>query len=903
MKPNKQNKIQQEVEKLSWEFIAELHKLNSKKNRDKNEIEFLSNEARTAQKENKEKNDMDEINNFTDSKMEFLFMGGKNNSNDGARSERLVMDEDVLKPYKIKEWHKPPKIRLTFYEKIFSYLLRGIIWPFKTVLNSLLFFTKFIYQVIFFATKKIFYIFYYIVSLFWDFIKAFKYAWIYLFGDLSWLNLKGSLHQDAIISTMTPKINIFRTVWRRTAILTLILLLLILPVGAYLSYSKFVQIKGKVLGVSEEGFSHFKQASEAGKERNFKKANKEFILAAANFNQAIQKMNNLGGLSNQLADLLPEVKSAKELIHIASLSSEAGKHLTRAANFLDNYNLQMVKATSFSADKKILTPNSIKIDRNNLSNAAQEISLAYQQASTAAGILNKIDLSNIKFNSYRDKINSFKDELPILLNWLKQGNDTAQILAYLLGVDSPKRLMLVFQNNTELRPSGGFMGSYAIVDVKNGQIKKIDVPGGGFYDLKGSLAVKVDAPYPFHLFSPIWQPWNANWFFDWPTSAQKIEWFYDKSGGPTVDGIIAFTPNVLADILKVVGEIDMPDYNLKINSDNFIRLLQTQVEFGYDKEENQPKKIIADLMPKLLAKLSQVDKNKLIELWQFINNDLKQKQILVYTNNSVIEGRIKSMGWGGEVLPAKLDYLAVIHTNVAGGKTDQAVKNSIRHQVKILADGRVIDKLELTRTHKGDEKDVFLGATNIDYVRFYVPKGSRLLKASGFDALPKNRKFQWEDELKKDVDLARVDRQLKVDKENDGMRISQEFDKTVFGNWIIVRPGEKQTVSLEYILPFKLKIYSDIHTVARKKNWWALLKQYFLGYSINYLPKTKQVYSLLVQKQPGLNSVDFKSVVLLPAGWRVSDFQSNKDLFFLNNNEVDYEDNLVEDGYYRIVLQ
>ena len=69
----------------------------------------------------------------------------------------------------------------------------------------------------------------------------------------------------------------------------------------------------------------------------------------------------------------------------------------------------------------------------------------------------------------------------------------------------------------------------------------------------------------------------------------------------------------------------------------------------------------------------------------------------------------------------------VVQTNIAGGKTDRVIKTKVEHQVEILENGALINIVSLTKEHQGQPEDIFEEQTNTDYVRFYVPQGSKLL--------------------------------------------------------------------------------------------------------------------------------------------------------------------------------
>jgi len=78
----------------------------------------------------------------------------------------------------------------------------------------------------------------------------------------------------------------------------------------------------------------------------------------------------------------------------------------------------------------------------------------------------------------------------------------------------------------------------------------MEVPSGGGYDTEAGLTEFIAAPEPLHLVDPLWHFWDANWWPDWEKSAKKLMWFYEKSDGPTVDGVISITPTVIEKIIR-----------------------------------------------------------------------------------------------------------------------------------------------------------------------------------------------------------------------------------------------------------------------------------------------------------------------------------------------------------------
>jgi len=417
----------------------------------------------------------------------------------------------------------------------------------------------------------------------------------------------------------------------------------------------------------------------------------------------------------------------------------------------------------------------------------------FQPARDLTGVSAKVLGASTEVLSFFGLVASFRDYVPVAL-----------VGSEILGTERPKRLLVVFQNNRELRATGGFAGSYALIDTKGGMITNIEVPGGGFYDLKGSQTNFVEAPRPFLIFKPYWEIWNFNWFADFPTSAQKLIWFYDEHGEPTVDGVIALTPNLIEDLLLITGPIELPKYNQVIDSSNFVRETQEEVEFEYDIKLNTPKAFIADLLPiffeKLLAKASS---GQMQEVLAALDKAFEERHLMIYLTNPIVQKSVENLGWGGEIRLVNSDYLQFVHNNTGGGKTDVVISDSMKDTIELTPYGSAIHNIELTRFHAGDIDDVFEGHNNLDYIRFYVPKGSRLISAEGFTDEPEDRFKSIDRMVGQDLDLKISNESWRVDSVS-GTHIFEESGKTVFGNWLGLKVGQKKTVSLSYEVPVEI---------------------------------------------------------------------------------------------------
>lgn len=628
---------------------------------------------------------------------------------------------------------------------------------------------------------------------------------------------------------------------RPVVVFVIILIALVLPFKAFTYYKSLTSIRGQVLGESEKAINELLTASDSVKELDFNKASISFQKASNNFLSAQNELDEINTMLFKIASLFPsnEARLAANAQYIIT----AGEIAARLGS-----NLSIVLDTLFNNESDIGTMLGQVVKYGD-----ESIALA----NSLGEQLKYIDIEVLP-EEYQLQFKEIKERSGLVLGGLNEFIDLCKKAQIFLGSDIDKRYLFVFQNNAEMRGSGGFVGSFAIVDVSRGKIKNIEVPGGGSYDTKGALNEKILPPEPLHLLGVRWRFWDANWWPDWPKSARKLAWFYERSDGSTVDGVIGITPTVMERMLKVVGPIDMTEkYNIVIEADNFWLTVQEIVEEKVTGEK-EPKQIIGDLMAKLIDELpARLNKGNLISLLEVVEQNLSEKHILFYFYDEELQRSVDDLGWSGRMKETGKDYLAVINTNIGGGKSDRKIKENIAHQAEILSDGTIINTLEIKRTHTGSKGESYTGVRNVDWMRIYVPLGSQLIEAHGFrkpqDILFKEPLAGWS----QDPDLVEEEDRAQIHADS-GTKIYNEDNYTVFANWSMVDPGRTTMIKLKYKLPFKMKVSET------EDDFMSAIKK-FLN------PDQKQLipYTLLVQKQPGAKPSEFTSNLVIDDNYRI----------------------------------
>ena len=618
--------------------------------------------------------------------------------------------------------------------------------------------------------------------------------------------------------------------WATSLAFAVVALLIILPIKSVWVGSQLLATRNALMAQGQSAIAHLQQGVSSISSADFQKAASSFESANADFQSIRTEIDSYNHtfikVSEQIPSIGPEFAFSTQLLTV-------GQNLSQAAAIL-----------SAAATKDLSLTESIAETRERFANVRR----AMVEASKNIALVPDSSIPT----SIRPAISSFKDKAPAIITDLERGDRVMAIAYSLLGGDHLSRQLIVFQNERELRPTGGFMGTYAVADFSSGQLSKFSLPGGGTYDAAGGLKYRLVPPYALQLISPVWNLWDANWWPDFPTSAKKIAWFYQKSGGTTVDGVIAINAGAVKNLLQVVGPIDLPQYSMTLNSENFYSLLQDEIQVNYDKTANKPKQILSDLTPLLLDKIIQYpDKLKIADV---LITALANRDIQLYSEHTDIQNEIDALGWSGKQFSTDGDYLQVVSTNVAGGKSDAYIKETIDHRAVIKNDGSIEVTTRITKTNDAPASDSLGYMNNVDYLRAYVPAGSVLLESGGWQQpSPDLFKTVAEGSTADDY-LKTISGDITIDDQS-GTRINQENGKTVFGNWMQVKPGQTASVYFRYTLPQHITI-SDA-TGSLFVNYWS--------------PHYREIdsYSFLAQGQSGNDHTTINHSLLIDPAYKV----------------------------------
>lgn len=369
-------------------------------------------------------------------------------------------------------------------------------------------------------------------------------------------------------------------------------------------------------------------------------------------------------------------------------------------------------------------------------NAAQiELASADENLSKADAILNNEQFNKELPRFLKNRLESLREKLKNYTNLVKRGRAISSLLPQVVALDGQKNYLVLLQNNMELRPTGGFIGSFAKVSFEGGKLKKLAV--NDIYAIDGQLSLEVEPPKEIRedLGQKRWFLRDANFEPDFPTSARQAEWFYTKETGERVEGVVALDVSAIQDLLSVLGGVDLADYNEKITADNLFAEAISHAEISFFPGSQAKKSFLTSLTNQLFNKIFFIPNQNWPEVISSIGKSLEQKHISLYLDDPKLFSYLLSQNWTG-LLPRQvsqtedqvLDFLAPVEANFGANKANYYLDRSYFLETVIGKEGEIYQRLKIAYTNRSPS-EAFPAGKYKNRIRFYLPEGSKLTRA------------------------------------------------------------------------------------------------------------------------------------------------------------------------------
>ena len=384
-----------------------------------------------------------------------------------------------------------------------------------------------------------------------------------------------------------------------------------------------------------------------------------------------------------------------------------------------------------------------------------------------------------------EKIDRAKNAIDEVETFITEARPLIEVLPEIMGQNKEKKYLILIQNDKELRPTGGFITAYAIFRVNKGSIQSEG--SEDIYHLDATLKKQISAPDPIRKYLEVnsLHIRDSNLSPDFVSSMNLFQNLYASSSAKKeYDGIIAVDTQFVLNLIDVLGPIEA--LGQKFTADKVDACACPQIIYELEKYADEPvsyekddrKGIIGVLMQQIMSKTFEAPQSKWPDIISTMLSSLQQKNILLYFKDTKSQAAVEKVNFAGRIYEYNGDYLSINETNFGGAKSNLYIEEKVKMQVK--KDNDQLNKkvtIEYKYPRKGDNCNLersgglCLAGTYRDWIRIYVPKGSKLIKSSGIEVL---------------------------------LTSSEELDKTVFEGFLTIAPEKTAKLEFEYTSPVKV---------------------------------------------------------------------------------------------------
>ncbi len=493
-------------------------------------------------------------------------------------------------------------------------------------------------------------------------------------------------------------------------------------------------------------------------------ANKYFSLAQ-------QELAYIGAFTAKIG-LSAATYRLEKLLDLGKNISESSLHIITAS-------------TQLSASSRVILGQETGDPLTPLIQAQAEVTRAYELLSlaTADVAASRPNLKKVNLGSIGASYSKLENLLPQLQQKVASTRNTLSVVPALIGAPGEKKTyLLLLQNNAELRPTGGFVGSFALITFENGKL--LDFLVEDVYTADGQLKGHVEPPAPIkkYLGEGGWYLRDVNWDPDFPTTARQAEWFLQKELDKEVDGTLAINLHVAKHLLEAIGPVTIPDYSETITSQNLFERAEYHSEINFFPGSTQKKDFLGSLARTIYSKMQSLSTGEFLSLARAFDQSLAERQLLISPKNESLSAVFVENNWAGDIIspacnpaPCLADYWNLVEANVGVNKANYFVNRQILHQLTILKENHLRATTKVTYTNTSAAQSWPAGDYK-NYLRLYVPLGSELESVTiGDQKLSQS-----------------------------AVEITREHNKTVFAFLTTVPIKATSNVTITYTLPGKL---------------------------------------------------------------------------------------------------
>ncbi len=323
--------------------------------------------------------------------------------------------------------------------------------------------------------------------------------------------------------------------------------------------------------------------------------------------------------------------------------------------------------------------------------------------------------------------------------------DLAPYLPDLLGNKERKTYLFILQNEGEIRATGGWISSYAIIGIEGGQLRQLVVDDA--YNIDGALinqGKRYEPPSDMSeaLGVDSWTFSLANWNPDISASSTDLEFFIKESNAAhKIDGVIFINTELLKDLIESWEQIDIVHDPTTVNNPGQVQEIVTAENFDekifqmhrdYTPGSSLKSDFIVKLSDRVIKKLLSQSPSEIARTFTVLESSLEKKDLIINLKAWEISNHFEREGWTGKTDSISTSVVMPVDWNWGGNKANLFLNKNSVLTIQIDEQKNIQHDYELAITNSS-QSSIYPEGEYKNYLRLYLPQNAKISSVSGFD--------------------------------------------------------------------------------------------------------------------------------------------------------------------------